>query len=86
MKFSQMRTVYEDVDLTIETINKATILRLQQFLNGGQYLRTEKGKTYIKQDDPNHRHGSISEEIVREATELDIAVLTVIKALKNKEI
>ena len=83
MKVSQYRSVYEEIELTSETVNKITVDRLKQFLNGGEYLRTEKGKTYLKQDDPYHRHGSISEEVVREATELDIAVMTVIKAFRS---
>ena len=85
MKVKQWKEVYQEFDLTEAAVNEVTVDRLYKLLDGGEYLRKEKGKTYLKQDDPNHRHGSISEEIVREATELDIAVLTVIRALRDKK-
>lgn len=85
MRVKQSRTVYEEVELSEDAVKSVTIDRLSQLLNGGEYLRTEKGKIYLKQDDPDHRHGSISEVIVREATELDIAVIKVIRTLKGKE-
>ena len=55
--------------------------RLSKFLDGGEYLRVEDGKVYLKQDDPEWRHGSVREETVREATELDKAIFLIFKAL-----
>lgn len=81
MKIKQNRTVYEEVEITEDSVKQITINRIRRLLDGGEFLRKEKGKTYLKQDDPNWRHGSVSEEIVREATELDIAVFKVLKAL-----
>jgi hypothetical protein len=85
MKVSQYRSVYEEIELTAETVNDITIKRLQMLVSPGEYLREEKGKIVLKQDDPGWRHGSISEEVVREATELDIAVFKVLTALRKKD-
>ena len=37
---------------------------------------------WLTQDDPHWRHGSVSEEKVRKATELDLAVFKVLEAIK----
>lgn len=84
MKISQYRSVYEEMQLTDETVDKVTIARIKRLLGEGEYLRKVDGKTYLKQDDPGWRHGSISEVVVREATELDIAVFKVLDALRDK--
>lgn len=83
MKVKFYKSVLEEINLPEDAVNEVTINRLKQFLNGGEYLREEKGKTWLKQDDPDWRHGSVSEVVVREATELDIAVFKVLKALKE---
>jgi hypothetical protein len=85
MKVLQYRSVYEEINLTEETVNEITIKRLQMLVSPGEYLRTENGKTLLKQDDPGWRHGSVSEEVVREATELDIAVFKVLTVLRKKD-
>lgn len=85
MKLKQSRTIYEEVEITEESVKQITINRIKKMLDGGEYLRKEKGKTYLKQDDPNWRHGSVSEEIVREATELDVAIFKILTALEAKE-
>lgn len=83
MKISQSRPVVEEFILTEETVKEVTKKYLRSFLNGGEYLRKEKGKIYLKQDDPEWRHGSVSEETVREATELDLAIFKVLDAIKK---
>jgi len=86
MKVEYRRTVYEELDLGDKTVNDITVRRLYKLLDGGEYLREEKGKTFLKMDDPHWRHGSVSEVTVREATKLDIAVFEVISAIqKSKE-
>lgn len=83
MKVKFYKSVLEEINLPEDAVNEVTINRLKQFLNGGEYLREENGKTWLKEDDPHWRHGSVSEVVVREATELDIAVFKVLKALKE---
>ena len=86
MKITQCRQVYEEVNLNEESIYEVTVARLTRLLDGGRYLRTDNnGVVWLKQDDPYHRHGSISEVNVREATELDVAVCTVLKGLKLRK-
>ncbi len=85
MKITQNRIITEEIHLTEDTVNKVAIDRLCQMLNGGEYLRTDNEKVYLKQDDPDWRHGSVSEVIVREATELDIAVFKVLDELRKKK-
>jgi len=84
MKVEYKRTVYEELDLSNDTVNDITIRRLYRFLDGGEYLREENGKTFLKMDDPHWRHGSVSEVTVREATKLDIAVCEVISAIQKE--
>lgn len=79
-------TEYTRVEHTLEVSEKNTKLItksiLQQLIQPGEYLRTDsEGIVWLKQDDPDHRHGSIHEEIVRKATELDKAVFLVLEAL-----
>lgn len=84
MKVSQWKEVYQEFELTDRAANEVAIEQLERLVSPGEYLRTEKGKTWLKQDDPNWRHGSVGEEIVREATELDIAVFAVLRELRKK--
>ena len=88
MKVKQWKEVYQEFELTDKAANEVAIKQLEQLVSPGEYLREEKvgkkTKLVLKQDDPNHRHGSISEEYVRDATELDIAVFAVLKALRQK--
>ena len=41
-------------------------------------------KVLLKYDDPNHRHGSVSEYTLREATEADLAVFQVLTMIREK--
>ncbi len=81
MKVRNTRMVYEDIDLNDQAVYDVTVKRLQQLLGNGEYLRTENGKVVVKQDDPGWRHGSVGEEYVRDATELDIAIFKVLNTL-----
>jgi hypothetical protein len=86
MRVKHQRVIYEDIVLSDKEVIEVTKNKLYSLLDGGEYLREGKkdGKTitYLKQDDPDHRHGSISEVIVREATNLDIAIIKVLEVLK----
>lgn len=69
--------------LTNGELKKATVEYLKGLVGHNNYLRNEKNKIVVKQDDPYHRHGSISEEYVRDATELDIAVFKVLSLIEK---
>jgi hypothetical protein len=84
MRLRHTETVYSDIELSLSEQDEVTLHRLERIVSPGEYLRTKKdGKIWVMQDDPGHRHGSISEDDVREATELDIAVFTVMKAIRK---
>lgn len=70
------------VTLSEATIKEVSISYLKRLISPGEYLRNENGKIVLKQDDPNHYHGSISEHYVRDATELDLAVFTVLSRIE----
>ncbi len=76
------RTVYEKLILPDTAVVEVTRRKLLQMVYPGEYLRKEKGKVVVKQDDPHWRHGSVSEDYVRDATDLDIAVFKVLQELK----
>ena len=80
-------TVYETVEKQIKLNNKQmrdiAISYLESLVYPGEYIREVKGKLVVKQDDPYHRHGSISEEYVRDASELDIAVFDMLDKLRK---
>jgi hypothetical protein len=80
-KITVQKIQEEEIYLTQTQVDNITLERLRQFVTPGEYIRKQNDKLYLKQDDPDHRHGSISEVIVREATPLDIAVFEVIDAL-----
>ena len=87
MKVNVKRVSIEAIELSKENVKEVTRARLLQMIAPGEYLRYEpehaggKGRYVLKQDDPNWRHGSVHEEFVRVATELDIAVCKVLEAL-----
>lgn len=84
MEITYNRTVTEYLQLPAYTVTEIAAKKIEQMLGEGEYLREENGKVVVKQDDPWHRHGSISEHNVRDATELDIALFAVLKALRNE--
>ena len=84
MRFRHKETVYSDIEISLDEQDEITLDRLERIVSPGEYLRTKKdGTIWVMQDDPGHRHGSISEDDVRPATELDIAVFDVMKAIRN---
>lgn len=75
---------YRDIHLNDKQVEEISIAYLKQLVAPGEYLRKSGGKIWLKQDDPDWRHGSVSEETVREATEEDIAVFKVIALIQKK--
>ena len=82
MEVTIASTTYQKVKLTDEQIRDVTESYLLGLVRPGQYLRNVDGKIQLKYDDPDHRHGSISELYVRDATPLDIAVFDVLLKLR----
>lgn len=68
--------------LSEDDMVKATKQTLKALVHPGEYLRNVKGKMWLTRDDPNWRHDNVSEDYIREATELDLAVFTVLEVLK----
>lgn len=60
-------------------IKDITKQKLKSMLNGGEWLRTKDGKKIITKDEDGWRHGSVSEDYVRDATELDLAIFKVLE-------
>jgi hypothetical protein len=86
MKITVYETKATDINLDRRQMKEVTLAYLMSFVRPGEYLRTDhNGKLVLKMDDPYHRHGSISEEYVRDATELDIAVFDIIGRLRGVE-
>ena len=86
MRFKHRETTVTEINLSTADLDEITLHRLYQMVSPGEYLRTKKdGTIWLMQDDPDHRHGSISEEYVRDATELDVAIFAVIKELKKRK-
>lgn len=79
MKFKYERLVTQELDLTQEEIEIIAKQYLRSLIGRNTYLRTENGKIVVKKDDPYHRHGSISEEYVRDASEMDITIFKLLE-------
>ena len=73
----------KQIDLTEVQVLQVTKAQLMRLVYPGEYLRYDGNKAVLKQDDPNWRHGSVSEEYIRDATELDLAVFRVLEALRK---
>lgn len=71
-----------EFELGSDDMKRAATRVLTELVYPGQYLKTIKGEIWLAQDDPDWRHGSVSEEPIRKATELDLAVFTVLHAIK----
>lgn len=84
MDFRFTRTETHKISLTDDEMKEIAIHTLKRMVSPEEYLRTENGKLVLKQDDPHWRHGSVSEEYVRHATDLDIAVFKVLEKLQCK--
>lgn len=82
MEISYVRRSTETINLPMETVNELTCKRLRQLVHPGEFLQPRGDKVYLRADD-EHYHGSTTSHDVREATQLDIAVFTVLKALEG---
>jgi hypothetical protein len=89
MKIKISHNVHQEVDLSDHLIDEIVLKKIDMMLGDGEYLREVpigkgmKTKLVVKQDDPNWRHGSVSEEYVRDATDLDIALFKVRDAISK---
>lgn len=83
MKINYTENITRSVELQPAQVTEITIKRLKQLVYPGQFLRTEKGQVYLKKDEDNWRHGSVSEEVVRVATDFDKAVFLVLESLST---
>ncbi len=82
MRIQFDEVVRRDITLKDATVLEVTRRRLKELVHPGEFIREFGDKQYLKMDDPDWRHGSVSEVTIREATELDKAVFLVLKALK----
>ena len=86
MKITFARSVTEDIILPEATVTEVVERYLRQLVSPGEYLRKDAdGKTVVKQDDPDHYHGSISEHYVRDATEVDLAAFKLLEHIRSKK-
>ena len=85
MEVTIASTTYQKVKLTDEQVRDAAELYLMSLVRPGEYLRDVGGTIQLKYDDPDHRHGSISELYVRDATPLDIAVFGILHKLRSSK-
>lgn len=79
------------VTLTPDQVTMVTVDHLRSLVSPGKFLqeqlvfdsklRAKVKKLCLCQLDPEHRHGSISTEVVRPATTLDISVFEVLSHL-----
>lgn len=83
MQISIIESVEKKVYLSDYNIKEVTKQKLKSMLDGGEWLRTKEGKKIVTKDEDNWRHGSVSEDYVRDATELDLAIFTVLKAING---
>lgn len=83
MRITISQTVQHDVTLSDDDIERATLNYLKSIVRPGDYLQEKDGKTLLIQceEDLYGSHSSFSEKVVREATELDKAVFTVLSHL-----
>ena len=78
-----VKTVREQITLPEEKVKEIVITKLKRLVAPGEYMRFFNGEGFLTQDDPYHRHGSVSEEVVRRATPLDLAVFRVLEELRK---
>jgi hypothetical protein len=81
MEVTIRETNFRKISLSDNEVTEITKNKLKELVYPGEYLRFEKGKTVVKQNDPHHQHGSIDEDYVRDATDLDIAVFAMLEYL-----
>lgn len=75
------------VTLSNSNIIEVTKNKLMRLVHPGEYLvRGSDGNLWLAKDEDNHRHGSVSTELIRLGTNLDLAVFQVLGALDDKNI
>jgi len=85
MEINITQSTTSKINLPDHTVYEITSKKLKQMLYPGQFLRRDDaGKLIVKKDEDNWRHGSVSEDYVRDATELDIAIFKVLDALYDE--
>lgn len=82
MRVNIRRNFFEEIDIPSETVDEIVQRKLLQIVSPGEYME-EKNGTYKVMKVDHHRH-SISTEFVREASDLDKAVFTVLSFIRNK--
>ena len=81
----RVREIYSrEVELTREQVDEITIKRLTS-LTDGEFLRKKGDVLFVMKNDPDHRHGSVDEVIVREATPMDIKIFEVINFINQSK-
>lgn len=79
---SQTQTTHMKVNVKEEDILKSAIQIIgYKYGVSGRYLRQEGGKTVVKEDEQNWRHGSIGEDFVRVASPEDVEAIGVVNFL-----
>jgi hypothetical protein len=82
MKIQHSEVVHSEITLSDDEVDDITFARLRSMVHPAQYLRAKPdGTLWLTRDDPNWRHGSVSEHDVRPATKEDTAVFKVIDML-----
>ena len=84
MKVRISKHIYEEVQLDKQAVREVTLTKLFEMIYPGEYIREKNGEKWLMRDDPEHRHGSIDEILVRKATKRDLAVLMVIESIKSE--
>jgi len=79
MKLTVQRTVCEDVILSPDNVNKVVKKKLSTLIDGAEYIRERDGKDWLYSD--LDTHGSPIPWPIREADDLDKAVLKVLSVL-----
>jgi hypothetical protein len=85
LKIQGSHTQYVEFQVTeSEVLEQAMLLvRKSVGLHTGHFLSANKLE--VRYDDPHHRHGSISEYTLREATAADLEAFATIAYLSNLE-
>lgn len=78
MQVEIAKTTYEKVNLSNAQVRSIVQTYLRNLCSAGEYLRTIDGVVWLMEDDPDHRHGSIREMKVRQATEIDKAAFVLL--------
>lgn len=86
MEISIAKTIYEKVTLDEHQINSVAYKKLKRMLKGDrlQANSSDNGNLWVTEDIDNY-HGSPSTKWLRPASDLDIALVTVIRALAQEK-